>query len=128
MLRVAGEVDEPRPGLNRGHIPHAVNMNFENLLATVNVRIDHSDGSAANITVKPFKSAEEIRDLFASIGIVNADIHTERPIVLSCGSGVTACILMFACQVCYSVMSLLVVLSDFLESCGASVNSCNPSI
>lgn len=73
--RFNGTEAEPRPGVAPGHIPGSVNVPAGSLL--------NEDG-----TMKP---REELRDLFEKAGI---DLH--RPIVTSCGSGVTACILALA--------------------------------
>ena len=62
---------EPRAGLKSGHMPGAVNVPFEELI----------DGDR-------LKSAQEVARIFASHGI---DIA--RPVITSCGSGVTAAIL-----------------------------------
>ena len=73
--RFAGEEAEPRPGLRAGHIPGAKNLHYRALL--------NEDG-----TMKP---AEELRALFEGAGI-----DLSRPIVTTCGSGVTACMLNLA--------------------------------
>ena len=73
--RFEGAVAEPRPGLRSGHIPSARNVPFTTLL--------QPDG-----TVKP---AAELREIFAKAGV---DI--DRPVVASCGSGVTAGVVAFA--------------------------------
>jgi thiosulfate/3-mercaptopyruvate sulfurtransferase len=66
---------EPRPGLRGGHIPGAKNTHYATLIA--------ADG-----TLKP---AGELKRLFESKGVDLA-----APIVTSCGSGVTAAIVMLA--------------------------------
>lgn len=68
---------EPRPGVRGGHIPGARNVHYAELIA--------ADG-----TLKP---ASALKPLFDSKGIDLA-----RPIVTSCGSGVTAAILMLALE------------------------------
>ena len=73
--RFRGAVPEPRPGLRAGHIPGSVNVPYRETL--------NPDGT--------MKSPEALRALFAAAGVDLA-----RPIVNSCGSGVTACILMLA--------------------------------
>ena len=73
--RFAGSVPEPRAGLRAGHIPTSKNMPFQNLL--------NADG-----TLKP---VAELRALFSS-----AQIDENRPVVASCGSGVTAGVIAFA--------------------------------
>jgi thiosulfate/3-mercaptopyruvate sulfurtransferase len=70
--RFKGSAPEPRPGLPSGHMPGAANIPFNELFAT--------DG-----TMLP---EEALRARFA---IAGAD--GSRPLVTSCGTGVTACIL-----------------------------------
>lgn len=73
--RFAGEEVEPRPGLRAGHIPGSCNLHYRTLL--------NEDG-----TMKP---AAELRGLFEAAGVDLA-----RPVVTTCGSGVTAAILSLA--------------------------------
>ena len=73
--RFAGNSPEPRAGLRAGHIPGSLNLPFDQLL--------NED--------KTFKSDAEIRKIVDERGI-----DLDRPIVTSCGSGVTACILSLA--------------------------------
>jgi thiosulfate/3-mercaptopyruvate sulfurtransferase len=73
--RFHGREPEPRPGLRGGHIPGAVCLPYGELLA--------EDG-----TLKP---AEALHRLFAGVGVDLA-----RPIVTSCGSGVSAAVLALA--------------------------------
>jgi thiosulfate/3-mercaptopyruvate sulfurtransferase len=73
--RFEGSEADPRAGVAPGHIPGARNLPFGSLY--------NADGT--------FKSAEEIRRLFAEAGIDPA-----QPFVASCGSGVTANSLIFA--------------------------------
>lgn len=63
---------EPRPGLRGGHIPGAKNVHYASLL--------NPD--------KTFRSKEEVRQAF-----IDAGIDLRRPVITSCGSGVTAAIL-----------------------------------
>jgi thiosulfate/3-mercaptopyruvate sulfurtransferase len=67
--RFEGSVPEPRAGLRSGHIPGSRNVPFASLLNT--------DG-----TLKP---AAELRSIFRAAGVEIA-----KPVVASCGSGVTA--------------------------------------
>jgi thiosulfate/3-mercaptopyruvate sulfurtransferase len=67
--RYEGSVPEPRAGLRSGHIPGSRNVPFASLL--------NPDG-----TLKP---VAELRSLFA-----NAGVDPTKPVVASCGSGVTA--------------------------------------
>ena len=73
--RFAGEVPEPRPGLRGGHIPGSFNLHYDLLLN-------------ADRTIRP---DEQLRAAFKDKGI---DLH--KPIVTTCGSGVTAAILALA--------------------------------
>ena len=68
--RFAGTAPEPRAGLRSGHIPGARNVPLSSLLA--------DDGS--------FKPVADIRQAF-----VDGGIDPDRPVITSCGSGVTAC-------------------------------------
>ena len=70
--RFAGNSPEPRVGLRAGHIPGSVNLPYNSLLND-----DHT-----------FKSRDQIEAVFKQAGV-----NTNDPIVTSCGSGVTACIL-----------------------------------
>ncbi len=73
--RFAGSVPEPRAGLRSGHIPSSKNVPFQALL--------QPDG-----TLKP---VAELRAIFKAAGVDEA-----RPVVASCGSGVTAGVIAFA--------------------------------
>jgi thiosulfate/3-mercaptopyruvate sulfurtransferase len=73
--RFRGEAEEPRAGLRRGHIPGSLNLHY----ATVT----EEDGT--------LKSPEALRALFEQAGV-----DLSRPIVNTCGSGVTACALALA--------------------------------
>ncbi|WP_018267760.1 3-mercaptopyruvate sulfurtransferase [Methylosinus sp. LW4] len=72
--RFAGAVPEPRPGLRSGHMPGALNLPFGNLIA---------DGR--------LKAPAALDEIFAA-----AKIDPARPVIASCGSGLTASILSFA--------------------------------
>jgi thiosulfate/3-mercaptopyruvate sulfurtransferase len=74
--RFAGTEPEPRAGLRSGHMPGALNQPFLELY----------DGDA-----KTMKQAAELRALFRDAGLDMA-----KPVVTSCGSGVTACNLALA--------------------------------
>jgi thiosulfate/3-mercaptopyruvate sulfurtransferase len=73
--RFAGRVPEPRPGLRSGHIPGAHNLPYAKLLNT--------DGT--------LKSAAELETLFHEAGV-----DLSKPVVTSCGSGITASVLALA--------------------------------
>lgn len=70
--RFAGKAPEPRTGLRSGHIPGSHNVPFGKLL--------NQDGT--------LKSAPELQRLFEQAGV---DLN--KPVVTSCGSGITASVL-----------------------------------
>ena len=70
--RFAGTEPEPRPGLRGGHIPASLNLPYEELYAP--------DG-----TLLP---PAAIRERFRKAGL-----DLEKPVVTTCGSGVTAAVL-----------------------------------
>jgi thiosulfate/3-mercaptopyruvate sulfurtransferase len=73
--RFRGEAPEPRSGLRGGHMPGACNVPFADVV--------NPDGT--------LKSAADIRALFEGAGV-----DLSRPIVTSCGSGVSASVLALA--------------------------------
>ncbi len=75
--RFEGSEPDPRPGVVPGHVPGAHNLPFGSLYK--------DDGT--------FKSPEELKRLFDEAGIDPA-----KPFIANCGSGVTACSLIFAAQ------------------------------
>lgn len=75
--RFAGTDAEPRAGLRAGHMPGALNLPFTELLA---------DGR--------MKPADELASAFDAAGI-----DRSRPVITTCGSGVTAAILSLALAV-----------------------------
>ena len=72
--RFRGTAAEPRLGLRSGHMPGALNVPFTNIV---------EDGRLA--------SRERIAAAFAAGGV-----DVEKPVITTCGSGVTAAILTFA--------------------------------
>lgn len=74
--RFRGQAPEPRPGVRAGHMPGAINLPYADL-------IDPATG-----TMMP---AEKLRERIAAAGI-----DTDQPVVTSCGSGVSACVLALA--------------------------------
>ncbi len=72
--RFRGKAPEPRPGLRSGHMPGAFNVPFDRLL---------DSGTLA--------PRERIAKAFADAGV-----DLDKPIITSCGSGMTAAILTFA--------------------------------
>lgn len=75
--RFAGEVPEPRPGLRAGHIPGARNVPYTTLLT--------GEGT--------MKSVPELTAIFKEAGV-----DLSKPIITTCGSGVTAAILSLALE------------------------------
>ena len=72
--RFNGQVAEPRPGLRCGHIPGALNVPWTELV--INGEL---------------KTTDELNEIFA-----RHDVDFERPIIASCGSGVTAAVVVLA--------------------------------
>lgn len=72
--RFRGEVDEPRPGLHRGHIPGSLNVPWGDL-----------------VTQGTLKPSPELATILHKAGV-----DFSRPIVASCGSGVTAVVVILA--------------------------------
>lgn len=75
--RFRGEAPEPRPGLRSGRIPGSRNVPFATLL--------NGDGT--------MKTLAETRAVFEAAGVDLA-----RPVITSCGSGVTSAILSLALE------------------------------
>ncbi|WP_299355243.1 3-mercaptopyruvate sulfurtransferase [uncultured Shimia sp.] len=75
--RFKGEAPEPREGIRAGHIPGAKNVPFGELLG--------SDGT--------MKSPEDQRAVFEAAGV-----DLSKPVITSCGSGITAAVLCLAMQ------------------------------
>lgn len=73
--RFSGTQPEPRPGLNRGHIPGSCNLPFDQVIR---------DGH--------FLPKDELEAKFKALEL------GDSPLVFSCGSGVTACVIMLACE------------------------------
>ncbi len=71
--RWAGKVEEPRPEIPSGHIPGSISVQMGDLL---------------DPKTKAFLPKEELRKVFQSRGV-----DPEKPIISSCGSGVTAAII-----------------------------------
>jgi thiosulfate/3-mercaptopyruvate sulfurtransferase len=75
--RFKGEVAEPRPGLRAGHIPGAKNVPYATVL--------NGDGT--------MKSVPELKQVFEAAGV-----NLSKPVITSCGSGVTAAVLSLALE------------------------------
>lgn len=74
--RFLGVAPEPRPGVRSGHIPHSINLPFADVL----------DGDC-------FKEKEELLVLFKTV------VRDDQQLIFSCGSGVTACIILLASRI-----------------------------
>jgi len=72
--RFHGEVDEPRPGLRRGRIPGSLNVPWNSL-----------------VTEGRLKPAAELQAIFSQQGV-----DLSQPVIASCGSGVTAVVVILA--------------------------------
>jgi thiosulfate/3-mercaptopyruvate sulfurtransferase len=75
--RFRADDPEPRAGLAAGHIPGSRSLPQSDFF--------HADNS--------FKQGDELRALFAEAGVDLA-----KPLVATCGSGVTACVILFGAQ------------------------------
>ena len=71
--RFRGEAAEPRAGVRSGHMPGALNLPFDQVV----------NGGGT------LKSVDELRAVFGHVDL-------DRPIVTTCGSGVTASVLALA--------------------------------
>ncbi|KKB10902.1 3-mercaptopyruvate sulfurtransferase [Devosia geojensis] len=77
QARFLGQAPEPRAGLRAGHIPGSVSLPFGELVR---------DGE--------MKPAEELTAQIAAAGI-----DVQKPVITSCGSGVTAAVLALALEI-----------------------------
>lgn len=75
--RFAGGSPEPRPGVEPGHIPGAKNVPHDSLF--------NADGT--------WKQGEALREAFTAQGI-----DLDKPLITSCGSGMTAAVLLFGAR------------------------------
>ncbi|MBU6268442.1 MAG: 3-mercaptopyruvate sulfurtransferase [Sphingomonadales bacterium] len=73
--RFEGTQPEPRPGIAPGHVPGALNVPYGAMF--------NPDGT--------WKDQQALRAVFEAAGV-----DLSRPIIASCGSGITACVLLFA--------------------------------
>jgi len=76
QARFDSKVPEPRPGLRSGHIPNSVCLPFAQVMD--------------NGRIKP---AEELKAIFNTVSLEQG-----LPMIFSCGSGVTACIILLAAR------------------------------
>ena len=76
--RYKGVDPEPRKGLRSGHIPKSINIPYQSFF------------SREALT---FRDSKEIKNIFTEHGV-----NLSKPIMVSCGSGVTACAISFCCN------------------------------
>ncbi|SIO32713.1 3-mercaptopyruvate sulfurtransferase [Vannielia litorea] len=76
--RFAGAAPEPREGLRAGHIPGSLNLPFDNLL--------NAD--------RTMKRGQKLREVFEDAGV-----DLSKPVITSCGSGVTAAVLSLGLEI-----------------------------
>lgn len=77
--RFTGEAPEPRPGLSSGHMPGSVSLPFVDVLDPI---------------TKQMLPKEELRKIFKERGVEDG-----KPVITSCGTGVTAAVLDTALEV-----------------------------
>lgn len=75
--RFSGQEPEPRPGMRSGHIPGSKNVHYRTML--------NDDGT--------MKTSEDLKKVFEAAGI-----DLSKPVITTCGSGVTAAILSLALE------------------------------
>ncbi len=75
--RFTGEVEESRAGLKAGHMRGAINIPYNPLMK-----------------LGAYKDEEALRKIF-----VDAGVDLDKPIITTCGSGVTACVINFALDI-----------------------------
>ncbi|KAH6615422.1 Rhodanese-like domain-containing protein [Chaetomium sp. MPI-SDFR-AT-0129] len=71
--RFSGKDPEPRPGLSSGHLPSSINIPFDTVL---------------DPETKAFLPVDKLKEVFTKKGV-----DPEKPIISSCGTGVTACVI-----------------------------------
>ena len=93
LSRFAGTDPEPHPGLSSGHIPHSYSLTFNLFLRK------HKTKTGQEYST--FLPPSEIKAaLDNAVGAAEADqiINGKRPVVASCGSGMTAGVLWLGLQ------------------------------
>ncbi|AOY88365.1 sulfurtransferase [Marinobacter salinus] len=89
QARFLAQAPEPRPGVRGGHIPNSLNLPFSEVLEGYR-----------------FKPASELAATFAHLA-PSLPPNNEQQLVFSCGSGITACIILLAAElVGYNQLSL----------------------
>lgn len=75
--RFNGREPEPRPGLRCGHMPHAINIPFS-------VVLDHG----------------HLQPIDKLTAILTSKLGQRRKLIMTCGSGLTACVVALAAELC----------------------------
>lgn len=89
QARFLAQAPEPRPGVRGGHIPNSLNLPFTEVLEGYR-----------------FKPANQLAERFANLGPSLQPVN-ENQMVFSCGSGITACIILLAAKLAgYNRLSL----------------------
>ena len=78
--RFTGDEPEPRPDLSSGHMPKSFSFPF---------------GKCIDPSTKWYKDPEELKKMFSA-----ANVDLNKPLITSCGSGVTGSGIMFAAFLC----------------------------
>lgn len=73
--RFSGLIPEPRENMSGGHIPNSINLPFETVLENGKM-----------------KSKKELKEIFKNLNVEN------KPLAFTCGSGITACIILLASE------------------------------
>ncbi len=79
--RFSGENKDPRAGVRNGHIPNSVNLPFSDLQQQ-----------------KKMLPVEQLKAKFAVY--INDSDNDNHKVIFSCGSGITACVLALAADIC----------------------------
>lgn len=74
--RFDGTAPEPREGMSSGHVPNSLNLPY-----------------TAVLNGEYMKSKSELETIFDNL------INDEKPLIFSCGSGLTACIILLAAEI-----------------------------
>ncbi len=89
QARFLAQAPEPRPGVRGGHIPHSLNLPFTEVLEGYR-----------------FKPASQLAPTFAHLA-PSLQPSNGHQLVFSCGSGITACIILLAAELAgYTQLSL----------------------
>ena len=75
--RFEGRTAEPRAGVRSGHMPNAMNLAFSDLL----------ENGKLLATAKLREKIQQVN-------------NEDKPMIMSCGSGVTACVLALVAELC----------------------------